>query len=467
MNLADRILTQIVISPILPLLCVVLFYVSEHSLFIVTQLLSSKLMYQYHCITSSYPTQLSVLFHLLITFIIGLSAWLYHLYDYLCLFFFVFLVISALWILALSNLYPYTERIKQKQKRTKKEAHNLNLSSLSMNSNSSFNTSGIGLSDSFFFSPTKQDQKEAETNSLFASLPFEMNPNLQNSFLNHDNLNRSQILNGSIINFNRLNETDPDPEINKIRKLSEPTNFFQGMVGFSSVHSTLNFFNIFDAQRKSQIIETMTKQNYFNLSSLHLSAMLIDLFAFILIPFMIFHVFLLYQSQHSMIPVCYVLLILFVAQYGENVMNYLLHNLNNEYAVHNKKNILSYSISSKYSLEGSLITIVSSCCASVLLYICIGIIFYGPTCAHSHRRDCSKDDAYCLVCRSSFVAMNLFNHIVLASFIAMQSIVGSLFVDIIIKSYSHKLLKIYETRKDKKLLIWLQRFSPFIFAFAV
>eukprot|EP01084_Bolivina_argentea_P008331 15616_1 len=80
----------------------------------------------------------------------------------------------------------------------------------------------------------------------------------------------------------------------------------------------------------------------------------------------------------------------------------------------------------------------------------------------------NNNDINCLICESQFVVkMNLINHIILGMLIGMQSILGSLMIDIIIKSYSYKLIELYQTRKDKKLLIWLQRFGAFIFAFAV
>ena len=134
-----------------------------------------------------------------------------------------------------------------------------------------------------------------------------------------------------------------------------------------------------------------------------------------------------------------------------------------------EKTCFSYSISSRYSLEGSVISMVISCITACVLYICLGVVFYGPTCGGGHgslqNGECA--DVICMVCQSSFVSMNMFNHIILAIFISLQSILGSLLIDIVIKAYSYKLTQIYSARKDKRLLIWLQRFSSFIFAFAV
>ena len=155
-----------------------------------------------------------------------------------------------------------------------------------------------------------------------------------------------------------------------------------------------------------------------------------------------------------MIPVCYVFIILFVAQYGENIINYSLLIIN--------KSILSYSISTKYSLEGLSISIIISCITSFILYICLGVIFYGPTCSNIQCNDnIHNNNILCLVCQSSFVSkMNVINHIILGFCIGIQSILGSLLIDIIIKSHSYKL-------NHQLPLIWLQRFGPFIFAFPV
>ena len=182
------------------------------------------------------------------------------------------------------------------------------------------------MNDSFFSSPNKSQfqsqnlntsysysQTQSMMNSNNEKLPFKMN---NDTFIfddainvDHNNYSNKSILNGSIMNFNKLNSSQiNDTELNKMRKLSEPNNFFQGLVGFSSVHSILNFLNIFDENQKMEIVDNMTKQNYFNLSSIHFSSMIIDLFSFILIPFFIFHIFLLYQSQHSLSFILYKIL---------------------------------------------------------------------------------------------------------------------------------------------------------------
>ena len=107
LNICDLISTKIVSTPFLPLFCVVTFYLSDSLFFVLVQFTTLKLMDQYHCITSSYSTKMSKLFHLTITFIIGVNAWFYHLYDYITLFIVIFLIIITIWILALSNLYPF------------------------------------------------------------------------------------------------------------------------------------------------------------------------------------------------------------------------------------------------------------------------------------------------------------------------------------------------------------------------
>ena len=177
------------------------------------------------------------------------------------------------------------------------------------------------------------------------------------------------------------------------------------------------------------------------------------------------------------------LVILFAAQYGENIINHLLSALNPEYLdgsfinTLGYKNILSYSISTKYSMEGLFISIITSCITSFIIYIFLGVIFYGPTCSmnnYSNKECLNELDILCFVCQSSFVSkMNVINHICLGALIGIQSILGSLLIDIIIKSYSYKINEIYSLSIYKKtdhsnlILIWLQRFSPFIFAFAV
>ena len=318
MDIAEKIITAIVISPFLPLFCAVIFYLSEYSLFILAQLVTLKLMDQFHCITASYPTQISKIFHFVITFMIGLNGWMYHLYDYICLFVLIFLIIISFWILALSNLYPFNSK-KHNKTENQKDSNNQSMnpfhSQMDTSSfNSSFNLSQSlnNTNDSYFYSPIKsKETKQSETANLSfsTSLPFELkNKTLlfdddDNDHLNGTNFGKLQSVNGSIINFNKLTSATlnfDDVEASKMRILSEPTNFFQGIVGFSAVHCCLNYLNIFDAQRKKSIIDTMTKQNYFNLSSLHFSSMIIDLFSFILIPFFLFHIFLLYQSQHSL-----------------------------------------------------------------------------------------------------------------------------------------------------------------------
>eukprot|EP01084_Bolivina_argentea_P099096 178145_1 len=352
-------------------------------------------MSEYHQITSSYPTVISQLFHLSITFLIGIIAWFYNLYDYICLFIFIFIIIITIWILAFSNLYPYTHQQNDSTNTKKQDTLNETCNSYLSQTQSLNTTINNDITNTFFYSPNKPNINHKKTdncNSFMNDLPFEMNPNSTLMFDEQSMFNTSnnKSLNGSFINFNKLSETmnnsNYDLEIQKIQQLSEPTNFFQGLVGFSSVYTILNYLNIFDENKKKSIIDTMTKQNYFNLSSLHFSAMVINLFAFILIPFLVFHIFLLYQSQYSIIPICYIFIVLFMSQYGESIMNYLLFSVHNGYnyndvnLIGNKKIILSYSISTKYSFEGCLISVIISCVTSLILYICIGVIIYGPMC---------------------------------------------------------------------------------------
>merc|ERR1712228_295939 len=111
--------------------------------------------------TASYPTQISKVFHFVITFMIGLNGWMYHLYDYICLFVFIFLVIITFWILALSNLYPFNSK-KEKNEYPTDANQSINcfvpnISQIDTSFNSSFNTSSQSFvdstADSYFYSP--------------------------------------------------------------------------------------------------------------------------------------------------------------------------------------------------------------------------------------------------------------------------------------------------------------------------
>jgi len=502
MILANSMVTNVVASPFLPFYCIVAFYLHEYSFAVFMLFIAFRVMNEYHIITSSFSTTLSKLFHLGITLLIGFNAWHYHLYDYICFFILIFLFILAMWILALSNLYPFNDA-KSSRNQPTEFAHPPHLAG-NLSSASIMNTSAMSTASDAFYdahSPPKSKPRNSSFayqarshnasnlstssywNDSMQPLPFDMNTDETLIFDDMDDrqLNNSlfgkNIVNTSILNFNKLSSTASTAnadylEVSRIRTLSEPSNFFQGLVGFSSVYSTLNFLNIFDEQTKSEIVNTMNKQNYFNLSSIHFASMVTDLFAFILIPFFMFHAFLLYQSQHSLIPVCYVLIVLFASQYGENTMDALVKSSSSNTGLFDgvvwKKNILSYSISSKYSLEGSIISTLSACVTSIVLYFCLGVVFYGPACAGLvGKAQCV--DALCLVCESSFVSkMTLLNHIVLGLVIGIQSILGSLLMDIILKSHSYKLCEIYYTaQKDGNVFIWLQRFSSFTFAFAV
>ena len=291
MDICERIGNVIVSSPYLPIFCVICFYFLPESLFFLVEITTLKLMNQYHEITSSYPTQISKIFHWIITFIIGINAWFYHLYDYLTLFIFIFLIIIAIWIFSLSNLYPLS-KINKNQQQNENNQQNLN---------QSFN--------SFIDHHNISSQNVTNLMNITSeSLPFEMNN--QTLIFDDDIIDQ---MNNNINNNNNNNNNNIKNNMDEMLKLSEPTNFFQGLIGFSSVHSISNVLNIFNENEKMKIVKDMTKQNYFNLSSIHFSAMVIDLFSFILIPFFIFHIFLLYQSQHSLSFLCiYLFIYLFI-----------------------------------------------------------------------------------------------------------------------------------------------------------
>merc|ERR1712083_99031 len=100
----------------------------------------------------------------------------------------------------------------------------------------------------------------------------------------------------------------------------------------------------------------MNKSNFFHLSSLHFAAMMADVSSFVLIPFFLYHILLFYQSQHSVIPIAYVLATLFVNQYGESMVSAVFKG----HPGVARKHVLSHSISDKYSLEGVTVSVLSS-----------------------------------------------------------------------------------------------------------
>lgn len=283
-------------------------------------------------------------------------------------------------------------------------------------------------------------------------------------------LNGSHALNPlasrSILDFNQLSSaTASKEEISRIAKLAEPTNYFQSLVGFSSVYCTLNALNIFEERKRREIISGMNKSNYFHLSSLHFAAMMVDIFAFTLIPFFLFHILLVYQSQHSMIPIAYVLLILFVNQYGESMVT-----------SQRQKHVITHSISDQYTLEGTLCSMLMSCITAVVIFWILGLTVFGPMCGPvrtalklhpSLREQCV--DAQCMFCEGSFVGMGWWDHLMMGILLAVQAFLGRVMVELVIRAYEFKLMVPTKGMmvENGQMVLWMRKCSPFILAFVV
>ena len=141
-----------------------------------------------------------------------------------------------------------------------------------------------------------------------------------------------------------------------------------------------------------------------------------------------------------MLPVCYVLAVLFAAQLGEGLA-----------PAH--KSMLSASVPTRHSLEGALCAMAVAGAASLVLYACLGVMVYGPSCA-------SRD--FELECRSKFVALNAVNHGLLGAALAMQAVLGSLLVEMVLSAYEGKRVDM-----ERRSLLWMRCVAPFIGAFPV
>jgi len=543
LTFADSQTSYIVSSSGLPLLIALVFLaLGEWSLWTVIMITSLKLSMEYHELTATHPTAMSRVFRGIIVCMIVHSAWTYPFQQYLSLFLLLLSVVFGAWILALSNLYPFTEQSQNKSSSAPRFQpqikHDLdgsgpigstpstfgagcsfsnlgnltNISSADSSFHSTFSGGARGssrgtaggsaggssaINDSFHYSPNKERMGTAaggctststsaqplQSNSNIlntANVPFEMDHNqtlICDDLPTENTLNMTRSALGAPYDFNKLSSSSmatsvPDAETLKMAQWVEPANFFQAVVGFSSVHCVLNALCIFDDDKKRGIMASMDRGTFFHLSCLHLQAMMVDVFSFILIPFFLCHILLFYHSQHSTIPIGYVLTTLFVNQYGENVVNSL-------FAGHPgvaRRNVLSQSITDKLSLEGTITSVLLSSATALALYCVMGLCVFGTMCGAmraalklnpSLREKCIGSQ--CLFCEGSFVGMGWMEHLVMGTLLALQAVLGRLMVETVIKSYSFKM---GERRNGGVAgngddVLWMRKCSPFIFAFAV